>query len=95
MSPRCAKIQPGINPTRPVEVSLGKTGSLMLPSAGEFLDELPTGLIARELELKERAIRTATKREAVNEATKSALSKQVIDRLLAAGVPIADIALMA
>ena len=31
----------------------------------------------------------------MNEATKSALSKQVIDRLLAAGVPGADIALMA
>ena len=60
-----------------------------------FRDELPPGLIARELELKERAIRTAAKREAVNEATKSALSKQVVDRLLAAGVPSADIALMA
>jgi hypothetical protein len=60
-----------------------------------FKDELPASLITRELELKERAIRTATKREAVSEAAKSALSKQVVNRLLAAGVPIADIALMA
>jgi hypothetical protein len=60
-----------------------------------FKDELPEGLMTREAELQERAIRTATKREAMNEATKSALFKRVIDRLLAAGLPAADIALMA
>jgi hypothetical protein len=60
-----------------------------------FRNELPAALVARELELKERAIRTAIKREALNEATRSALSKRVVDRLLAAGVPMADIALMA
>jgi len=59
-----------------------------------FKDELPAGVVARELALQERAIRTAAKREVVNEATKSALSKRVIDQLLAAGVPFADIALM-
>jgi hypothetical protein len=59
-----------------------------------FRDELPASLIARELELKERAIRTAARREAVSEAKRFALSKQVMERLLAAGVPMADISLM-
>jgi hypothetical protein len=59
-----------------------------------FKDELPEGVAARELALQERAIRTAAKREVVNETTKSALSKRVIDQLLAAGMPFADIALM-
>jgi hypothetical protein len=57
-----------------------------------FYDELPDD--AQLDEVFERAIRTATRREAVNEATKSALMKRIADRLVAAGVPAADIALM-
>jgi hypothetical protein len=60
----------------------------------DFEDELPEGIVARELALQERAIRTAARRVVDSEAMKSALSKRVIDQLIAAGVPVADIGLM-